>query len=62
MYEPLGGEMALCEGFGIVGTSGVNSDAYYISPDQTTFLLADGASGAGRKGKVLMSRICLQRK
>ena len=52
--------MALCEGYSIVGTSGVNGDAYYISPDQTTFVLADGASGAGSKGKVLMSNLCVE--
>ena len=51
--------MALCEGYSMVGTSGVNGDAYYISPDKTTFLLADGASGAGNKGKVLMSNLCV---
>lgn len=60
MYEAQGGEMALCEGYSFVGTSGINGDAYYISPDQTTFLLADGASGAGSKGKVLMSNLCVE--
>lgn len=52
--------MALCEGYSMVGTSGVNGDAYYISPDKTTFVLADGASGAGSKGKVLMSNLCVE--
>lgn len=51
--------MAFCEGYSIVGTSGVNGDAHYISPDKTTFLLSDGASGAGSKGKVLMSNLCV---
>lgn len=49
-----------CEGYSVAGTSGINGDAYYISPDQTTFLLADGASGAGRDGKVLMSNLCAE--
>lgn len=44
----------------MTGTSGVNGDAYYISPDKATFLLADGASGAGSKGKVLMSNLCVE--
>lgn len=52
--------MALCEGYSVTGTSGINGDAYYISPDKTTFLLADGASGAGSKGKVLMSELCVK--
>lgn len=52
--------MILCEGYSMTGTSGVNGDAYYISPDKTTFLLADGASGAGSKGKVLMSNLCVE--
>lgn len=52
--------MALCEGYSIVGTSGVNGDAYYISPDKSTFLLADGASGSGNEGKVLMSNLCVE--
>lgn len=52
--------MALCVGCSMVGTSGINGDAYYISPDKTTFLLADGASGAGSEGKVLMSKLCVE--
>lgn len=52
--------MAKCEGYSITGTSGVNGDAYYISPDNMTFLLSDGASGAGSKGKVLMSNLCVK--
>ncbi|MDE6420585.1 MAG: hypothetical protein K2K87_08675 [Lachnospiraceae bacterium] len=52
--------MALCVGYSMVGTSGINGDAYYISPDKTTFLLADGASGAGSEGKVLMSKLCVE--
>lgn len=50
--------MALCYGNSLVGTSGVNGDAFYISPDNTTIMLADGASGAGREGKVVMSSHC----
>lgn len=52
--------MICCEGYSITGTSGINGDAYYISPDQTLFLLADGASGAGSEGKVLMARLCVE--
>lgn len=52
--------MSYCEGYSMVGTSGINGDAYYISPDKTTFLLADGASGAGSEGKVLMSNLCVE--
>lgn len=52
--------MALCEGYSMTGTSGINGDAYYISPDRAAFLLADGASGAGSKGKVLMSELCVE--
>lgn len=52
--------MTCCEGYSITGTSGINGDAFYISPDQTLFLLADGASGAGSEGKVLMARLCVE--
>ena len=52
--------MAYCDGYSLVGTSGVNGDAFFLSPDRTTFLLADGASGAGREGKVIMSQHCVE--
>jgi len=52
--------MAVCFGDSIVGTSGINGDAFYISPDKTTLLLADGASGAGSEGKVNMSKCCIR--
>lgn len=52
--------MTCCEGYSVTGTSGINGDAYYISPDKTLFLLADGASGAGSEGKVLMARLCVE--
>ena len=52
--------MSICYGNSLVGTSGINGDAFYISSDHTTFLLADGASGAGEEGKVLMSRLCVE--
>ena len=42
--------MAKCFGKSIVGTSGVNGDAFYISSDKSTIVLADGASGAGADG------------
>jgi len=51
--------MALCTGNSMTGTSGINGDNFYISPDNTTFLLADGASGAGKEGKVTMSAHCV---
>lgn len=47
-------------GNSLVGTSGVNGDSYFISPDNTTLLLADGASGAGKEGKVIMSGLCAE--
>ena len=52
--------MAKCFGNSIVGTSGVNGDAFYISADNSTIVLADGASGAGADGKVLMSKCCVE--
>jgi len=42
------------------GSSGVNGDVFYISPDNKVFLLADGASGAGNDGKVLMGKTCIE--
>lgn len=44
----------------ITGSSGVNADVFYISEDKKVFLLADGASGAGTEGKVLMGKICIE--
>lgn len=44
----------------ITGSSGVNGDVFYISPDKKVFLLADGASGAGKDGKVLMGKTCIE--
>lgn len=41
------------------GSSGINGDVFFISYDKKVFLLADGASGAGDDGKVLMGRICI---
>lgn len=52
--------MAKCFGNSIVGTSGVNGDAFYISSDNSTIVLADGASGAGADGKVIMSKCCVE--
>lgn len=43
----------------LVGSTGINGDVSYISPDKKVFLLADGASGAGESGKVLMGQICI---
>jgi serine/threonine protein phosphatase PrpC len=42
----------------MVGTSGVNGDVFFIFSDNTTIMLSDGASGAGKEGKVVMSRQC----
>jgi protein phosphatase len=50
--------MAFCCGYSIVETSGINGDAFYVSPDNTTIMLSDGATGAGQEGKVLMSKYC----
>lgn len=44
----------------LTGSSGVNGDKHYISPDRRLFVLADGASGAGPNGKVAMSGTCVQ--
>jgi len=52
--------MSLCYGNSHVGTSGINGDAFYISPDNTVFMLSDGASGAGSEGKVIMSGTCAE--
>ncbi len=52
--------MSLCYGNSHVGTSGINGDSFYISPDNTVFMLSDGASGAGSEGKVIMSRTCAE--
>lgn len=52
--------MAKCFGKSIVGTSGVNGDAFYISADNSTIVLADGASGAGADGKIIMSKCCVE--
>ena len=43
----------------LTGSSGVNGDNIYISSDKKLFVLADGASGAGRNGKVIMSSTCV---
>jgi len=42
----------------MVRSSGVNEDVFFISSDNTTILLADGASGAGQERKVVMSKHC----
>ncbi|HHY82840.1 MAG TPA: hypothetical protein GX505_09210 [Clostridiales bacterium] len=47
-------------GSSCTGSSGVNGDIFYISPDNKVFILADGASGAGDTGKVLMGKICIE--
>ncbi|MDE5742675.1 MAG: SpoIIE family protein phosphatase [Oscillospiraceae bacterium] len=52
--------MSKCYGNSLVGTSGINGDSFYISPDNTVFMLSDGASGAGLEGKVIMSRTCAE--
>ena len=44
----------------LVGTSGINGDMFYVSPDKSTLLLSDGASGAGNDGKALMSHCCVR--
>lgn len=45
-------------GNSLTGTSGVNGDTYFISSD--TIMLSDGASGAGKDGKVIMSELCAE--
>ncbi len=52
--------MSLCYGNSLVGTSGVNGDSFYISPDNKVFMISDGASGAGAEGKVIMSKLCTE--
>lgn len=52
--------MTTCYGNSLVGTSGINGDRFYISPDCTTIMLADGASGSGADGKVAMSTLCVE--
>ncbi len=47
-------------GASCTGSSGINGDIFYISPDNKVFILADGASGAGSDGKVLMGKICIE--
>lgn len=51
--------MPISCGNSLVGTSGINGDMFYISPDNTTLVLSDGASGAGSEGKVVMSGCCV---
>ena len=46
----------------LVGSSGINGDSFYISPDEKVFILSDGASGAGKNGKVLIYLISNYRK
>jgi|GEM_PF-2307762 len=46
-------------GKSMVGSTGINGDVFYVSHDQKVFLLADGASGAGEHGKVLMGKTCV---
>lgn len=50
----------VCHAATLAGSSGVNGDAFFISPDQHVFMLANGASGAGREGKVLMGQTCVE--
>lgn len=50
----------LSYGSSCTGSSGINGDVFYISPDEKVFLLADGASGAGKDGKVLMGKTCIE--
>ena len=44
----------------LVGSSGINGDSFAISHDEKVFVLSDGASGAGKDGKVVMSRTCVE--
>ena len=44
----------------LTGSSGVNGDLFHISPDKKVYVLSDGASGAGKDGKVLMSNTCVE--
>lgn len=52
--------MSDCYGESLVGSSGVNGDRFYISPDKTTMMLSDGASGSGTEGKAVMSAYCVK--
>ena len=52
--------MPISYGKSIVGTSGINGDAFYVSQDNSTLVLSDGASGAGADGKVAMSSCCIE--
>ena len=50
----------LSYGATLTGSSGVNGDSFYISPESKVFVLSDGASGAGKNGKVIMSNTCVE--
>jgi len=50
----------LSYGTSMTGSTGINGDSFYISSDKNVFLLSDGASGAGEKGKVIMSNTCVE--
>jgi serine/threonine protein phosphatase PrpC len=50
----------LSYGMTLTGSSGINGDSFYISPDNKVFILSDGASGSGKQGKVLMSGTCVE--
>ena len=50
--------MGVFYGSSAVGTSGINGDTFFTSPDKSTMMLSDGASGAGDEGKVVMSNYC----
>ena len=50
----------LSYGTSLTGSTGVNGDSFYVSSDKKVFLLSDGASGAGEKGKVIMSNTCVE--
>lgn len=51
--------MARIAGNSLVGSTGINGDALFATKDLTTMLLCDGASGAGKMGKVMMTRACV---
>jgi serine/threonine protein phosphatase PrpC len=50
----------LTYGATLTGSTGINRDSFYISPDKKVFILSDGASGAGKEGKVIMSNTCVE--
>lgn len=52
-------ELNIC-GKSEVGSSNINGDRFYISENRKLILLADGASGTGINGKVLMGDICVE--